>query len=182
MVFLHSKAKIGVVEQAVFLWLWAAGLSVRAIARRTSRSPSTVRKWLNRLRYELSLCVYLRVMRSSAVPWRPVDNYDMFYHDFYSVLYHLKKNSCKSSFHSYEYKKIQCEIWRLQDAGEVMLANFWLLNVKFRCSKKIQVVNRLSTFINTNENSEILRLKGTCDVTLADSCLMVNSNAKKILM
>ncbi|MPC14305.1 hypothetical protein E2C01_007069 [Portunus trituberculatus] len=33
-------------ERLSFLWLWSAGLSLRSIARRSGRSPHTVRRWL----------------------------------------------------------------------------------------------------------------------------------------
>ncbi|MPC14317.1 hypothetical protein E2C01_007081 [Portunus trituberculatus] len=33
-------------ERLSFLWQWCAGLSLRSIARRSGRSPDTVRRWL----------------------------------------------------------------------------------------------------------------------------------------
>lgn len=33
-------------ERLTFLWQWSAGLSLRSIARRSGRSPDTVRRWL----------------------------------------------------------------------------------------------------------------------------------------
>ena len=43
---LHPRRKTCLYERLTFLWLRSAGLSIRSIARRSGRSPDTVRRWL----------------------------------------------------------------------------------------------------------------------------------------
>lgn len=37
-------------ERLWFVWLWSLGISVRNIAKRARRSPTTVKRWVKRLR------------------------------------------------------------------------------------------------------------------------------------
>ncbi|KAK8405518.1 hypothetical protein O3P69_001818 [Scylla paramamosain] len=43
---LQSRKETCMCDRLTFLWLWSAGLSMRAIAHHTGRSPHTVRRWL----------------------------------------------------------------------------------------------------------------------------------------
>ena len=46
MMVFHPRRETCLYERLTFLWLWSAGLSLRSIARRSGRSPHTVRRWL----------------------------------------------------------------------------------------------------------------------------------------
>ena len=45
----HVYHETGLDERLWFTWLWAGGLSFRAIAKRAGRSPTTVRRWVKYL-------------------------------------------------------------------------------------------------------------------------------------
>ncbi|MPC94998.1 hypothetical protein E2C01_090190 [Portunus trituberculatus] len=45
----HVYHETGLGERLWFTWLWAGGLSFRAIAKRAGRSPTTVRRWVKYL-------------------------------------------------------------------------------------------------------------------------------------
>lgn len=63
-------------ERLWFMWLWSRGVSVRNIAKRARRSPTTVKRWVKRLRAEQHTpCAGLRVLLPPPCFHRPADNF-----------------------------------------------------------------------------------------------------------